>query len=66
MKVKVTVVYPITVEIDLDVKRAVDDPIDHEYLLEKREEAKTIADGLFPFSSLDPVIHDCDIPVLIE
>ena len=61
-KVKVTVVYPITVEIEIDLTK-INDP---HYVFEKQNEAKDLADKIFDSSSIDPIIHYSDCLELIE
>ena len=62
MKTKVTVIYPVTVEIDFDQRKSDDE----DYLEEKRDEAKNLADKFIQSSPPCPVIHESDIDELIE
>lgn len=62
MKAKVTVIYPVTIEVDVDESQVSDD----EYILKKRNEAKDLADQMFDCSSIDSVIHSSDVDQLIE
>lgn len=62
MKTRVTVIYPVTVEIDFDQRKADDE----DYLEEKRDEAKNLADQYIQSSPPRPVIHEADIDELIE
>ena len=62
MKVKVCVVYPVSFEIDLDNLDLDDD----QQIFEAKEKIYDRASRVFECSSIDPVIHECDIPELID
>jgi hypothetical protein len=60
--IKVTVIYPVVVEIEFDDAREED----FDYLEDKRDEAKNKADDIIESSGVDSVIHDCEIDEMIE
>lgn len=61
-KAHMTVIYPISVEVDFDESRRGDE----EYLEQKREEAKDLSEKILESSTIKPVIHDSSEPELIE
>ena len=56
MKVQLTVVFPVEVEIDVDVTKLNDD----DYICQKRDEAKNIASKIIEPSTIKPIIHNAD------
>lgn len=71
MKVSVTVVLPVYIDINVDISRVADD----EYLDEVRSEARGCAEellrgcnfGIQDMSVNDLIIHECqDVPCLVE
>ena len=65
-KIWVTVAYPARVEIDFDIAKLKEEELDQEYIDQKRSEAYSLADKMMDVCAPDPVIHDAEIPVLIE
>ena len=62
MNVKCTIVKPTVVEIEFHCSNLCDD----DYIAQKREEAKTKAANIMECDPEDLIIHDSDIPALIE
>lgn len=58
----VAVSYPVMVNIDFDCSKVMDD----DYVEQKRNEAKDKADEWIIMNRVLPVIHDAEIPALIE
>lgn len=64
MEVDVTIVFPVHVTIDLDMKKVKED--DQEYKLQKQEEAYEKASQIMESTPTDAVVHDSEISWLIE
>jgi len=60
MKIKITVVYPVTFETEIKEEELKDIP-------SLRERIKNEADEIYEASSIQSLVHDCDeIPELVE
>jgi len=62
MKTSVTVVFPVTVEVEVDEKRLNDD----DYIESIREKAFDDASDILDTSSIKPCIQDSDISELLN
>ena len=62
MRVWMTVIYPVNVEVEFDTKRFEDD----DYIESKQEEAKDLADNILTTSTIKPVIHAAQWDELVE
>lgn len=62
MKVQVTVIFPVTVEVDYAPQKARDE----DYVEAKRNEAKDLAGKYLEQGCVKPVIHDSQVHALIE
>jgi hypothetical protein len=61
-KIWITVSYPVSIEIEFDAGKIMDD----EYIAQKREEAKTLSESVMETTGIKPVISDAELPGLIE
>ena len=61
-KVRVSIMYPVYVDLDIDYDQVNDD----DYIMSKQSEAKDIADKIMEATPPNPFVHDCDIQAMIE
>jgi hypothetical protein len=61
-KIWVSVSFPVRIEVDFDCSRIMDD----DYIEEMQDKAKDIAVDILKSEKPFPIIHDSEIPALIE